>query len=92
MSTHKNGIKLSRLLINFAIIMIILSSICAIDATTLPSKMVYALTIICYVASIILGGLGITGEDMKDKTNYYFDWQAKTGLIGIIFFIINIFL
>ena len=82
MSTHKNNIKLSKILINFAIIMIIIS-VFAIDS---PNKLIYAINLLFYTASIILGCKGITGEDMKDKTNHFFDWQAKTGLIGIFIF------
>lgn len=83
MNTHKNNIKLSKMLINFAIIMIIIISVFAIDS---PNKLIYAINLLFYTASIILGCKGITGEDMKDKTNHFFDWQAKTGLIGISFF------
>ena len=70
MSTHKNNIKLSKILINFAIIMIIIISVFAIDS---PNKLIYAINLLFYTASIILGCKGITGEDMKDKTNQFFD-------------------
>lgn len=54
--------------------------------------LIVGIAFLSFVISIFLGGLGMSGKGANKKTNPYFDWQAKTALIGIILFCISLFL
>lgn len=78
--------EISKILVNFAIIMIIVATLFSFES---EHRILYATNITFYVTSIFLGLKGITSE--LEGKNKYFDWQAKTGLIGIIIFLISLF-
>jgi len=50
------------------------------------------ISFLCFVVSIFLGGKGISGKGKNKVPNPFYDWQAKTALIGVILFGISVFL
>lgn len=83
--------EISKILANFAIVMIIVATLFSFES---EHRILYATNITFYVTSIFLGLKGITHEYEREyeSKNKYFDWQAKTGLIGIIIFLISLFI
>jgi uncharacterized membrane protein HdeD (DUF308 family) len=82
----KTNREISKILANFAIVMIIVATLFSFES---EHRILYAINIVLYVTSIFLGLKGITIN--TEGKNKLFDWQAKTGLIGIIIFIISLF-
>lgn len=82
----KTNREISKILANFAIVMIIVATLFSFES---EHRILYAANIAFYVTSIFLGLKGIV-SNIEGK-NKFFDWQAKTGLIGIIIFLISLF-
>ncbi len=47
---------------------------------------------LCFVASIVLGALGISGKGKNRSPNPYYNFQAITAFMGILLFGVSIFL